>query len=329
MESLTSGETTNMFNPHFIKARDIPDAWFQCVYDIQDPDKARIWRIDKGSYAGQQRMEFHSITIEITNPCFGSLSDRIVRMPEHIQAQGSIPDPIDAIMYPAPACPQCGEEITSFGVNEASPVTVEPCGHEVDRRFYIDNRPTPEQYVTKYFAEYLFSDVLQEHELYTYGSRILQPVPIQHQVIDEDGRKRDNPLYLLAVQEYGDLEVRNAGESFSTFPQFYYVCAYLKHFPNTNQAVIQVAKPSDIGLADPPCLRHIDCRVIDGRLIWFIYFRSWDLWNGLPSNLAGLSLLMEQMSSETGYEPGPFICHSKGLHIYDHGWDLAKLRVGR
>ena len=55
--------------PHFITARDIPDAWFQCLYDVQDPDYARIWKIDQGSYAGQQRMEFFSITVVINNPC--------------------------------------------------------------------------------------------------------------------------------------------------------------------------------------------------------------------------------------------------------------------
>lgn len=315
-----------MFNPHYIKARDIPDAWFQCVYDIQNPDLSRIWTIDQGSYAGQQRMEFHAITVLISNPCFGSLGDRIVRMPEHIQASGSIPDPIDSILYPAPTCPECGGLVEGFAVDEKTSAA-KPCGHVVDKRFYQDNRPTPEQYITKYFADYLFSDLLQEHELYTYGSRILEPVPVPHRMINDQGRLADNPLYALAAREYGAFE--EPFDGYSTFPQFYYVCAYLKHFPQTNQAVIQVAQPSDVGLSDPPCLRHIDCRVIDDRLHWFIYFRSWDLWNGFPSNLAGLSLLMEQMASETGWEVGPFICQSKGMHIYDHGWDLAKVRVGK
>ncbi len=254
-------------NPHFIVARDIPDAWFQAVYDVQNPELARIWRIDQGSYAGQRRMEFHSITVQIKKPCFGSLSDRIVRMPESLQ--GVLPEPID---HPA------------------------------------------EEYVTSYFLDYLFSPHLQPGEQYTYGSRIMEPIACG-QVLESLGRHFPGQ----AVEQDGVMAA----------PQYYLACAYLMDSPNTNQVVLQVAKPEDLGLSDPPCLRHIDCRVIEGILHFFIYFRSWDLWGGFPANLAGISLLMEQMCQDTGLEPGQFICHSKGLHLYDHGFDLAKARIGR
>ena len=51
---------------HFIKARDIPDAWFQCVYDILDCGRKYI--IERGSYEGQQRLEFDYVTVHITHP---------------------------------------------------------------------------------------------------------------------------------------------------------------------------------------------------------------------------------------------------------------------
>ena len=91
-----------------------------------------------------------------------------------------------------------------------------------------------------------------------------------------------------------------------------------------NQMVLQVAQPNDMLLKDPPCLRHIDTRIQDGKLHFYPYFRSWDLWGGLPANLGGIQLLKEYVASEIGVEDGEIIASSKGLHIYDYSFDLAK-----
>jgi len=95
-----------------------------------------------------------------------------------------------------------------------------------------------------------------------------------------------------------------------------------------NQMVLQIAQPSDIFLNDPPCLRHIDTRIQDKQLHFFIYFRSWDLWSGFPANLAGLSVLQEYMAQKIRVNPGKFICSSKGLHVYDYAEELVKIRCG-
>jgi len=97
----------------------------------------------------------------------------------------------------------------------------------------------------------------------------------------------------------------------------------------TNQNILQVGQPSDLKLEDPPCLRHIDTRIQDNKLHFFIYFRSWELWAGLPANLAGIQYLKEYMSSEIGVLDGEMIVASKGLHIYGHTEEIAKIRVGR
>jgi len=112
-------------------------------------------------------------------------------------------------------------------------------------------------------------------------------------------------------------------------PQLPYFIDLLKNTPNTNQAILQVARPEDFKLNDPPCLRHIDMRIREGKLIFYTYFRSWDLWGGFPANLGAIQLLKEHMASAIGVEPGPFICYSKGLHIYSYVWELAKLRTGK
>ena len=101
---------------------------------------------------------------------------------------------------------------------------------------------------------------------------------------------------------------------------------YKKKGYRNNQLILQIAQPGDLILNDPPCLRHIDTRIQDGKLHFFIYFRSWDLWGGFPANLAGIAILMEYMAAEIGVECGQFICSSKGLHLYDYAVDLAAVR---
>ena len=93
---------------------------------------------------------------------------------------------------------------------------------------------------------------------------------------------------------------------------------------NTNQAFMAVGDERSIFLSDPPCLRGVDTRIRDDRLNFVVYFRSWDLWAGFPSNLAAIQILKEYMASEIGVDDGELIASSKGLHLYEYTWDLAK-----
>ncbi|MDJ0816738.1 MAG: thymidylate synthase, partial [Desulfobacterales bacterium] len=101
---------------------------------------------------------------------------------------------------------------------------------------------------------------------------------------------------------------------------------YKKFGQRNNQLVLQVAHPSDLTLLDPPCLRSIDTRVQNDSLRFFVYFRSWDLWNGFPANLAAIQNLKEYMAGEIGVKDGEMVVESKGLHLYGYAEDLAKLR---
>ena len=96
---------------------------------------------------------------------------------------------------------------------------------------------------------------------------------------------------------------------------------------NTNQAFMAVGDERSIFLSDPPCLRAVDTRIRDGKLNFVVYFRSWDLWAGFPSNLAAIQLLKEYMASEIGVDDGEIIAMSKGLHLYEYSWELAKIAV--
>ena len=48
---------------------------------------------------------------------------------------------------------------------------------------------------------------------------------------------------------------------------------------------------------------------------------------GFPSNLAAIQLLKEYMASEIGAEDGDLLAVSKGLHLYEYSWDLARAVV--
>ncbi len=99
---------------------------------------------------------------------------------------------------------------------------------------------------------------------------------------------------------------------------------YKEQGHNTNQGYMAVGDEHSVFLSDPPCLRGIDTRIRDNKLNFLVYFRSWDLWAGFPSNLAAIQLLKEYMASEIGVGDGEIIGLSKGLHLYEYSWDLAR-----
>ena len=191
---------------------------------------------------------------------------------------------------------------------------------EVNPGLGIPN-PVPEgmDYVERYLP-YILTSKKEPGEQYTYGERLFGPT---HQL---------DPL--------GDYNRKASSQVDEVIAKF------SRGFGN-NQACMTIAQPSDIHLTDPPCLRQIDCRIyqpgnhdesgeLSGkdaqpddtrRLHFVIYFRSWDLWGGFPANLAALVHLQEYMAGQIGVEPGEFICSSKGLHLYDMYWELARIRL--
>lgn len=111
-------------------------------------------------------------------------------------------------------------------------------------------------------------------------------------------------------------------------PQLEPVIEMLKNSPNTNQSYIAIGDKNSINLESPQCLRGIHCRVRYNKLNFIVYFRSWDLWGGYPSNLAAIQLLKDYMATEIGVEDGELIALSGGLHLYDHAWDWANIVTG-
>ncbi|MFA4888676.1 MAG: thymidylate synthase [Candidatus Omnitrophota bacterium] len=168
--------------------------------------------------------------------------------------------------------------------------------------------PTDMDYIQGYLG-YLMTGAKTETEDYTYGERLVEPRIRIKQNIDGKEMVKEMPIGTNQIEEV--------------------IKIYKAQGYGTNQATMEIGMPSDIKLTDPPCLRIIDTRVRYGKLHFILYFRSWDLWGGFPSNLGGLQLVKQYMAEEIGVEDGEIVAVSKGLHLYEYSWELAKLRTGK
>jgi thymidylate synthase len=168
--------------------------------------------------------------------------------------------------------------------------------------------PTDMEYINSYL-NYLLTGAKTETEDYTYGERLIEPKARIREHLNGKEMIREIPLDCNQIEEV--------------------IKIYRTQGYGTNQAVMEIGMPSDIKLIDPPCLRLIDTRIRYGKLHFILYFRSWDLWGGFPSNLGGLQLVKQYMADEIGIGDGEIIAVSKGLHLYDYSWELAKIRTGK
>ncbi|MBU0758812.1 MAG: thymidylate synthase [Candidatus Omnitrophica bacterium] len=168
--------------------------------------------------------------------------------------------------------------------------------------------PTSMEYINGYLS-YLLTGQKTDTEDYTYGERLVDAKVRIKETVGAKEMIKEMPLDVNQVEEV--------------------IKIYKTQGYGTNQAVMEIGMPSDIKLNDPPCLRLIDTRIRYGKLHFFPYFRSWDLWGGFPSNLGGLELVKQYMAEEIGVENGEIIASSKGLHLYEYSWDFAKQRTGK
>ncbi|MEW5783683.1 MAG: thymidylate synthase [Bacillota bacterium] len=95
----------------------------------------------------------------------------------------------------------------------------------------------------------------------------------------------------------------------------------------TNQACLSIGDPESIKLVDPPCLRVVDFKIVEGKLTMSAFFRSWDIFVAFPENLGGLQLLKEYILMHLRFpvQDGPIIAYSSGAHIYEQYFPIVNL----
>jgi len=149
---------------------------------------------------------------------------------------------------------------------------------------------------------------------------------------------KDAPFTMKYVEQYaleylfiGD---KHEGEEYTygerlrhPIDQIEKVIEKYKECPEDRQNTMVIRRPEDLNTLDPPCLTVLDTEILNNKLHFLVYFRSWDAYGGFPANIAGLQLLKEYMAEEIGVEPGKTISFSKNIHLYERQFKLAEQLV--
>jgi thymidylate synthase len=104
-------------------------------------------------------------------------------------------------------------------------------------------------------------------------------------------------------------------------------CCMVIGYPESNMAYDEEFE-NETERNTSPCLRLIDTKIVNGKLNFEVYFRSWDLYSGMPENLGGLAWLQRYMASELGIESGVLGFTSIKAHVYGHSILPLMLRTG-
>jgi thymidylate synthase len=168
--------------------------------------------------------------------------------------------------------------------------------HPENRPLVSDKAPCDFKYVQGYALEYLWCGEMREDEVYTYGSRLKDPIDQVEIAINRYVEEQQDRQITLVIRCPQDISKYN----------------------------------NDGTKSEPPCLSLIDTELIDGQMHLTCYFRSWDAYGGLPANIAGLQLFNEAFVSEINdrsglqLKTGKLIFHSKNCHIYQRQYGLVR-----
>lgn len=169
--------------------------------------------------------------------------------------------------------------------------------HPENRPLVSDKAPCDMKYVQWYALTYLWCGEGKQDEIYTYGSRLREPVDQVEEAIKNYVKEQRDRQVTMVVRLPDDIYKIN---------------------PKTKEK------------HEPPCLSLIDTEVLDNKMHLTCYFRSWDAYAGLPANIAGLQLFNEAFVAEINergnldLETGKLIFHSKNCHIYQRQFNLVK-----
>mgnify|MGYP001607758335 CR=1 FL=1 len=182
--------------------------------------------------------------------------------------------------------------------------------------------PTSEEDINDYLSYLMYSD-RQPNEHYTYGEDLSWQIPwvIKHY---KDAGHGNNHCYMTV----GRPETVLFYDTGIAYHEKIFACGLddagkilINREVHNRWNKDPKEKPSS------QCLRGIDTWIDEGKLNFWVYFRSWDLWGGFPVNLGGIQLLKEYMASELGVEDGGMVVSCKDLHIYEHTWAVALMRL--
>jgi len=288
------------FKPAYIEATTLDDAWYQLLYNIDT--FGRKYKIDAGSYAGDSRLEFDSVSGFIHKAHERPLSPKV--------PEGSgLPVPTD------------DASIEQYFANYLMDPNLEP--HEEYRyATWINGQMLPYPQYCRFCKCSEFKEIDEKHR-FVYHSE----------------RKKWEEHFVCQGQHI--LEMKNCPMN-KPNTQLDWCIRHFKEkgYGNNHCHILIGDRHSSLAYEKPytnemergtsPCLRGIDLKIKDGQLVMGITFRSWDLYSGFPENMGGFILLNEFIAAQLdNVEPGPLAFHSHGLHCYGFQLDVLKARLGK
>lgn len=271
-----------LLDPVFVEATTLPDAWFQAVYKCIH--HGRDFIIDRGSYAGDKRLEFDYFSAHIISPGVGSDTDINLLLP-HLAEGCNIPNPVDDGYLDN----YLAEYLLHWELKENESYTY---GQRMTKY------EIPEEWVKKWQTADSFKlwnkIFIQDKDLWENPEIIIQ----------EDDKYYLNQIKLLQ-EVYKTKGFRNN--------------QMVLQIAHPSDMLLQ--DPPCLRLIDTRIQEEKDGKTY---LHFFPEFRSWDLWGGFPANLGGIELMKQLIAGEIGVNSGSMIVRSKGLHLYKYVWELAE-----
>jgi thymidylate synthase len=181
--------------------------------------------------------------------------------------------------------------------------------------------PVDQGYIEQYLPYYM-TDVIKPNEHYTYGQDLSWQIEwiIDYYKKNGPGTKHcymtvGRPESLLFYDDSVDylekieISERSTGDSINK--------RTISNLFNKNKKESRSTQ----------CLRGVDTAIKYGKLHFSIHFRSWNLWNGLPANLACLQLVKEYMAQQIGVGDGEMFITCLKLGLAESVHTIAKLRT--
>ncbi len=189
--------------------------------------------------------------------------------------------------------------------------------------------PTTEEDINEYM-EYLMTNRRRPNEHYTYGEDLSWLIEWVIKHYQKYGHGTNHCYMTVGRPETVFFYDRDANYQENVWATYELVDGGLRSWQTIVQREISNRWNRDQQIeTSSQCLRGIDTWVDEGQLNFWCYFRSWDLWGGFPVNLGGIQLVKEYMASSIGVKDGYMMVSCKDLHIYEHAWVVALMRLNK
>ncbi|MFX0117651.1 MAG: thymidylate synthase [Candidatus Hodarchaeota archaeon] len=162
---------------------------------------------------------------------------------------------------------------------------------------------------------------------------LMVDLTITHPSEEPRKHEKDPNSYEYAL-EYGTLYLLSAEKEKETYTygsrlrdevdQIDEAIEILKEKPTSRQVCLTVARPTDLSLPDPPCLRLVDLKIYEEALTLTAFFRSWDIFGAANTNLMGLNDVQKWVAKELGVKEGVLQVASPNAHIYPYAYKVVE-----